>query len=42
MFIKETLYALGDVTIVADPISHIRHRGECNIFYDVEYHRGDT
>ena len=33
MIIKETLYALGDVTIVPEVTSNIRHRSECNVFY---------
>ena len=33
MIIKETLYALGDVTIIPEVTSNIRHRSECNVFY---------
>lgn len=34
MLIKETLYALGDVTIIPEVTSKIRHRSECNVFYE--------
>lgn len=33
MLVKETLYALGDVTIIPAIESKVRHRSECNVFY---------
>lgn len=34
MIVKETLYALDDVTLIPEPSSKVRHRAECNIFRD--------
>ena len=41
MIIKETLYALGDVTIIPATISDIRHRAECNVYYNIPIHDND-
>lgn len=41
MIIKETLYALGDVTIIPATISDIRHRAECNVYYNIPVHDND-
>lgn len=35
MLVENTLYALQDVTIIPAPISHVRHRAECNVYYDI-------
>lgn len=32
MIVKETLYALDDVTLIPEPCSKVRHRAKCNIF----------
>ena len=34
MLIKETLYALDDVTIIPAPQSNVRHRADIKVTYD--------
>lgn len=41
MIRKETLYALGDVTIIPAKISDIRHRAECNVYYNIPEYNND-
>lgn len=41
MIRKETLYALGDVTIIPAEISDIRHRAECNVYYSIPVYDND-
>ena len=41
MITKETLYALGDVTIIPAQISHVRHRAECNVYYNIPEYDND-
>lgn len=41
MIRKETLYALGDVTIIPAEISDIRHRAECNVYYNIPKYDND-
>ena len=42
MLVEKTLYALGDVTVIPAPISNVRHRAECNVYYDMEKYDNET
>lgn len=36
MIINKTLYALQDITVVPAVVSTIHHRGECNVYYEMD------